>query len=310
MITKLWETAGAKLAERWLSAGFMATIFWLLGAATWVVTHGGVDELTRWSVGVAGLPAVGQLTAVLIGLGVVGASALVVNRLTEPAFRLLEGYWPLWMLRAWHPAIVLERRWAGRREKRWADLAAQIDSNDATLTPADYALYLRLDKRQRAEPLREYRRMPTRVGAVLRAAESRPYERYGLETIAVWPRLWLVLPEVTREQLGLARKAMLDTTAVVVWSLLFTTFGWITPWAAVAGVLVAAVVIHFWLPARAELFSDLLESAFDLHRIALYKQLRWPVPSTPADEREMGMALSRYLWRGSDASKPVFTDPS
>jgi hypothetical protein len=34
-----------------------------------------------------------------------------------------------------------------------------------------------------------------------------------------------------------------------------------------------------WIPGRAEVFDDLLEATFDLHRIALYRQLRCPLPA-------------------------------
>jgi hypothetical protein len=44
-----------------------------------------------------------------------------------------------------------------------------------------------------------------------------------------------------------------------------------------------------------------------LYRIDLYRQLRWPPPINPAEERVLGERLTTYLWRGSDDPSPTFT---
>jgi hypothetical protein len=58
-----------------------------------------------------------------------------------------------------------------------------------------------------------------------------------------------------------------------------------------------------------EVFADLVEATVELHRLALYVALRWPLPSDPAEEHELGALLTEYLWRGSDATVPKFTTP-
>ncbi|MEX5258304.1 hypothetical protein, partial [Kocuria arenosa] len=55
-------------------------------------------------------------------------------------------------------------------------------------------------------------------------------------------------------------------------------------------------------------FADLVETAYDLYRGRLYQQLRWPLPTTPAEEHDHGKALTQYLVRGSDQPHPRFTD--
>jgi hypothetical protein len=37
----------------------------------------------------------------------------------------------------------------------------------------------------------------------------------------------------------------------------------------------------------------------DLYRPLLCQALRWPLPTNPQEERELGKALTEYLWRGS-----------
>jgi hypothetical protein len=82
-------------------------------------------------------------------------------------------------------------------------------------------------------------------------------------------------------------------------------------WAIPVGLGVAAASAWFWAPARAEVFADLVEAAFDLHRLELYRQLRWPLPANPADEREAGTQLTEYLVRGLSKPSPTFTgDPA
>jgi hypothetical protein len=64
-------------------------------------------------------------------------------------------------------------------------------------------------------------------------------------------------------------------------------------------VAVAAAAVMWWVPDRAGVFADLAEAAYDLHRGLLYKQLRWPLPDTPDEERLSGELLTQYVWRGT-----------
>jgi hypothetical protein len=307
VIPQFWQAISGKLAERWLPTAVTAAVFWLTGVCAWAAVNGGFHELLTW---VDELVPAGQVALLIGSLIVVGGSVLVVNRLTEPAFRLVEGYWPLWLLWLWERVGRRRRAWkAGKLNAAWQELHNRLSASGPPLTAVEYARYLRLDVRRLAEPPGEHRRMPTRVGAVLRAAESRPRDRYGLEFSTVWPRLWLVLPDTTRAQVGAARKAMLDSTAVAVWGLLFTGFGLVNVWAVPAGLATAAVTLTLWLPARTQVFADLVESVFDLHRSDLYRQLRWPLPATPAEEHASGELLSQFLRRGSDSDHPKFTTP-
>lgn len=151
--------------------------------------------------------------------------------------------------------------------------------------------------------------MPTALGNTLRAAESHPVDKYGLDGVSVWPHLWLVLPDATRQELMTARAALDSAARACVWGLLFVAFTPWTPLAAPTGLVVAACAAYWWAPAAAQVFADLVEAAFDLHRTALYQQLRWPLPANPQDERAEGQHLTMYLWRGLDSSSPTFTNP-
>ena len=77
----------------------------------------------------------------------------------------------------------------------------------------------------------------------------------------------------------------------------------------VAVVVVLAMYLY-WIPDRAAVFADLLESAFDIHRSLLYRSQRWPLPENPRDEHASGEQITSYLMRGMDGATPTFTsDP-
>src|SRR5260370_24295303 len=60
----------------------------------------------------------------------------------------------------------------------------------------------------RSMPRQDALGMPTRLGDILRAAERRPADKYGLDTIACWTALWLLLPAEAKTELVQARSAL------------------------------------------------------------------------------------------------------
>ena len=236
---------------------------------------------------------------------VVAASSVLVERLTVPMLRVLEGYWPRWAGGLRRALVEPVRKRAEEDNNAWQQLQSRLDAGGIP-SEDDLAKLAALEMRIHKRPSAETRLMPTRTGNILRAAEARPKDKYGLDAVIVWPRLWLVMPESTRQELASCRGSLDSAAATVVWGLLFCFFAPITWWAVPAGLAVAAAAIAWWVPDRAKVFADLFEAAYDLHRSALYDQLRWPQPITPHDERVAGQQLTAYLWRGSDAGHPSF----
>ena len=94
MLTTFWQTVGGKLGDRWASVSVPALIFWLGGLAAWTYHRGGLHTLasqTRW---LNRQTTAVQVTVILTVLLVVAASAVLIDRMTTPVLRLLEGYWP------------------------------------------------------------------------------------------------------------------------------------------------------------------------------------------------------------------------
>jgi hypothetical protein len=309
MLDRFWESVGDKLAERWADVSVPALVFWLGGLLAWVYSHGGWEHLGPSAHWLAQLPVVGQVVIAVAALLGVAGSGLIVSRLTFPALTLLEGYWPS----AFGPLrrLIIARIVTPAAEadvQAWGELADVLEIPDSA-TAQELARFARVDRRMHLRPARPSQYMPTRTGNILRAAETRPEDKYGLNTVLVWPRLWLILPGPVRDELTAARAALDSAVAAAVWGLLFCAFAWWTPLALVAGLGVAVGSALFWVPGCAETFGELLESAFDLYRFALYEQLRWPLPKDPDDERDTGRKLTQYVWRGTSEAGLVFAKP-
>jgi hypothetical protein len=311
VLTAFWSSISGKLADRFVALSAPALVFWLGGLLTWSAGHGGIHVLSGPAGWLAGKSAFTQAAALLVVVSGVAASGLVVSRLTTPVLRFLEGYWPARPARLTQIRNALITRLQDRarsQDEAWQELAPQV-LPPATPTPDQLARFARLSRGIRRRPAARQLFMPTRIGNLLRAAETRPYAKYGLDSVAVWPRLWLVLPDTTRQELAAARASLDSAVAASIWGILFCVFACWTLYALPVGLAVAATAVLLWVPARTEVFGDLVEAAFDMHRTSLYQQLRWPLPANPADEQAQGKLVTAYLQLGSDDRAPTFTPP-
>jgi hypothetical protein len=300
---KFLEGFSGNLADEWIKTLFTpAFVFWLGGGLA-ALQHWG------WDAAVVEFQKLQEPLPLVLGILVlltVAASGFVVQQFDFTVLRLLEGYWPGWLnpLAGW---LVKGQR---RRFKRIDQQLQTLNRQGlATLTPQEREAYIQADL-----DLGEFpelgRLLPTRLGNILRAAEDHCAAKYGLDAIICWPRLWLLLPEATKTELSQARQQLNGTVRIWVWGMLFLIWAplfqvW---WPLPLG-LGTAWLAHRWLIQAARVYGDLIEAAFDLYRLQLYQAVRWPLPSTPAEERVLGQALTDYLWHGSDQGSPTFTTP-
>jgi hypothetical protein len=308
MLTQLWTGLSSKLSDRVLAALLSpALAFWTAAGCAWLYAHteptDWFGEIRRHTAWLTGLPGAAQLLLVLGLLAVFLVSAQIVDALVLPTLRLLEGYWPslLGPIRRLLVARVTRRH--DRLAARWRALRSRPEDE---LDNDERAELVRIDRRLRRVPLIPQQRMPTRLGNVLRSAESRPVRKYGLDAAVCWPQLWLLLPEDTRAEIGAARRRLDRAAAGVVWGALLLVWTVWTWWAPAAAAIVVTVCYLATLRAATG-YADLVEAAWDLHRSALYGALRWPLPATPAAEYDAGRAVTAYLLRGARGQTPVFT---
>jgi hypothetical protein len=274
-------------------------IFWAGGFLAWVLDKG-IVEFYKWYTSLK--PVEVSLTAFWILL-VMAFSTAIITYFNVAILRLLEGYfWPKWLASKWKN--VQDVLWIDNARQRFADLAKKRRRDN--LTAEEEREFAKLDKKLMYIPADEVR-LPTQLGNILRTAELRPGEKYGLNAFICFPRLWLLMPGDATKALVGARENLDNTTHVWMWSFLFMFWGVYAPWAVPIG-LVFTFMAYRWMLQSAEIYGQLVESAFDVHRKSLYESLRWPLPANPSEEHKMGEKLTAYLWRGSDLTVPTFTD--
>jgi hypothetical protein len=150
--------------------------------------------------------------------------------------------------------------------------------------------------------------MPTRLGNVLRAAEDRVRDRYGLDPVVCWPHLWLCLDEDPQREIAGARQALDEGARLWLWSLLFLAWTWVAWWAPIVTVLGGTAAYYGVILPRARGYGQLTQAAFDLYRRRLYQTLNWPVPTKPDREPAAGAAVTTYLFRGIAPDEVTFHD--
>ena len=300
MPTKFLESLGGKLAERWISTILTpAFIFWAGGLGAWIWRNGWSSIETWLNQQSQAL----QITLLISFLLLVLISALVVGRCDLAVLHLLEGYWPRWLRRLRRFCANNQQKKKHRLDRKFQLLIAPTEGKK-TLTPEGREEYARLDVLLHYYPIYI---MPTQLGNILRAAEERPKNQYGLDPFICWPRLWLLLPDSVKTELTEARMTLNTGARIWLWSLLFFLWSPLAWWAAVASIL-STCLAYRWMLNAAIIYGDLLESAFDLYRIELYKSLRWPLPTSPEEEKQLGEQLTAYLWKRPEIPPLSFTD--
>lgn len=234
--------------------------------------------------------------AIAAAAGLVFA-ATVLGTQVVTITRVFEGYWRSgW---ADKTAGAVGRRWQRRRLTRLARDTSAVGYQREYLAfaPAELGAVL-----------------PTRLGNTLRAAESYPGdpERWGLDAVFWWPRLYLIIPDSARAQVDEARASM---DQMIVLSALSAVFA-----AVAAGFGIAGLPLVVWAPcaggglalsrlvyraavSSAAVFGDLVRSCFDLYRGDLLTRLGWPRPNKLPDERALWSALGQQLYRRGTSSR-------
>ncbi len=290
MSGKFLESFSSKFAEQWVATLLTpAFVFWAGGIAAGLQRFGwkGISAWFKQQ------PEPLQIALLIGSFCVIATSAFVVQRFDLPVLRCLEGYWHPWLRPLRRCFIARQAKRSQRIDDRWQTLT-RIDR--AQLTSEQRDEFVQLDWEQNHLPLTD-QLMPTRLGNVLRAAEQRPLEKYGLDAIICWSRLWFLLPDGVKTDLQTARADLNTAARFWLWSVLFivwTIWAW---WAILLGII-SAIFAYSWAIEVATTYGNLIEAAFDLYRDRLYQSLRWHLPADPNEERRVGRELTQYLWRG------------
>ena len=227
MSAKFLEGFGTKLAEQWIANLFApAFVFWSGGVLAYIHRYGW-QSLDQWFPDAKFEPL--QVGILAISLILILISGFIVKRFDPEVLRGLEGYWYLGLRNLGRPLLNRMTQFQINRRKSllkpWKQLHQKYIHHQ--LSALDRAEYVKLDTALRQFPNLDEDFMPTRLGNILRAAERRPYDRYGLDAIVCWSRLWLLIPNSARKELPDARTELNNGVRIWSWSLLFLVW---TPW--------------------------------------------------------------------------------
>jgi hypothetical protein len=286
-------------------------MFWIGGVLAYAWGHGGVFGRgagwlalgAAWQQTFGGTTIVAQALIAVIALLIVAGSARLAELLTPNVLRLLEGYWGRWAAPLRDVVVALRGKAIDKRIRRWRELARRR----AALTMSERQQYARLNSWRAGIPPDPHERMPTRFGDVLKAVESRPRHRYGLDPVVCWPRLWLVMPEAARSEVSTARAGLDEGARLWLWSLLFCVWTIFTWWAL--GIALLGMIVGYRTAlAGAAVYGRLVQTCYDLYRKDLYATLGRAFPEDARQEVVAGRRLTAYLERGP-LLDPVSQEP-
>jgi len=286
MLGTLFDKVTGLFDKRFTLALLLPTFAFAAGTGALAATMTGWHQTVTWW---SGLDAARQ-----VALGVAAAAAVVVLAVITGTqvvamTRLLEGYWR-W---PWADATLGRLgRWreANRRGKLGNDKSAM----------GYQRLYLAFPPQS---PV-----MPTRLGNALRAAESYPgdEQRWGIDAVFWWPRLYLILPDSARTQVDDARAGLDQLVVLTMLSAAFGTVALALSCAGLnltvglgcaAGAFLLSRGSYLAAVTSAAVFGDLVRSCYDLFRGDLLTRLGWPMPPTLKRERQLWGALGQQLYR-------------
>lgn len=295
-----------KLAEKWFSLLVLPGALYLaLGLTAHSLGHNHAldvsqltNKITKW----ASSPAVGTvggqvvlLTAVLAGAAAAGLAAQALGSVVE-RLRLAADWerWPsplrqlaAWMVnrrqQRWNTAVI---DWAAHRDR-----AARARADDRRMDATTRHLAHR--RMMRIAP--EYPGRPTWSGDQIQAVTVRLEREHHLDLDVVWPHLWLILPEIVRNEIASARADLVRSASLVAWAFLYLPLG-VVWWPAL---LIAA---GLGLAGRrrgrvcVDTYSLLLAAATRLYARELGEHLG--IESTGPFSSDNGDSLSRLLQDG------------
>jgi hypothetical protein len=163
-------------------------------------------------------------------------------------------------------------------------------------------------------PYRLERVRPTALGNTFALMEEYPYDRYGIDAVAIWPRLQPLLPDAVKDNIG-NQKLLLDFMLnLVALAGIFGIEGIVVGLArapvqlALIGAGVGALVVA-WLLYRAAVgvtatMGLFVTSAFDFYRGAVLEKFGLSQPPQVEDEQFLWLQIASFLRRGEGFKLP------
>lgn len=312
-----------KLADRRFVLGFFLPSMLLATALRWLWAGDGI-----W----LDLYAKEPTTSVLWIVGV-WVFAVVLLGFNDILYRIYAGQ--RWPLSALTDCKTENRLHAETVAQRTAELHRTWIDRDLTTDERSEYFKLRREVFQ-SLPTPPARALPTRFGNAMRASFDYPNAVYGVDAVAVWPRLTAVIPKNFADQLDDARCQVdfflnLSFLSVVACLASVATFcanlqvrwfndatGWnlfidnltLLPVAVAGAAIVLAMLAYGWSIGPLMAWGELVRSAFDLYLPALAAALGFELPPTRAARLQFWQLFSSTAIYGADPGNNVDFDPT
>ncbi|MEV7794371.1 hypothetical protein [Streptomyces sp. NPDC087512] len=285
----LLATLGGKLTERWVNLLVLpGALFLAVAAVGSRLGHRHWHDLGRLRTALdelAARPALDRTgtAALLVALVLLTAAAAALG--AQFLAGAIERYW----LRPGHDP--LSRALTARRRRRWTDRDTRLEEAVARAVPAgaaaDGALTVPASAWARIQALTEARdrvapHAPVRpcwYGDRMQAAADRVEAAYGVDLAALWPRLWLILPEPAVRQIQSSRDSFGAAARLAAWAVGYALLAcWWWPAAPVA--VVCAAVARGRAREALGALAELVEAAVDVHGGELAARVGLTPPDT------------------------------
>jgi flagella basal body P-ring formation protein FlgA len=272
--------------KRLILTYFFPSLFFWGGLLAIYQGDGFAGAIERWRE----QPADVQLLMLALALAWVTFFALLLAANGNGMIRQFQGYWPSW------PLV------RGLRERRKAyhqKVLAQISET----SKYDERIYYRYPFPDEPGEV-----LPTQLGNVLRNAERYPLQRYDMDGVLFWPRLYAAMPAGFAEKLDDARSTL---DFMVVMSTLGALFAvaagaivllrggsWWVFLACLLGGLLVAWLAYGSAVTAAVAYGQLVKSAFDLYRDDLREALGFVKAESLAEDRALWNAAFQLIYQG------------
>jgi hypothetical protein len=290
MFNSVLGTVTGQLDKRFLLNAFFPVGVALLTLAAVILTaFSSISSAADW------WSAQQSVIQAVVAIGSVGLTFVLANALANNMLwitRLFEGYVIRGRIGLWGCRYQLAQFGAASEEQQRTDYPLNREAV-APMNPVPPTV----------DTIR-----PTRLGNILRNGETYPTDRYGVDAVRAWPRLYHLIPADMQSSMGDARASMETGLAVsflaapvgVVGSVLLLVTCASAIWVLSVlwiGLIVALLAYQSALPA-ARIYRDHVRAAFDLHRLELLSQMQMPMPVSADEERLMWDRVERFVGAG------------
>ncbi|MGW2052093.1 hypothetical protein ACWCPF_44335 [Streptomyces sp. NPDC001858] len=265
----LLATLGGKLTERWLNLLVLPGALFL--AATAVGTTLGhrhwndVDRLRTTLDDLAARPVLDRTGTAALLVALVLLTATAASLAAQFLGGVIERYWLRFARDPLSHALVDRRRRKWEHHEQELDAAYAAARTDAE--GGDVAQLQALTDARNRVALRKPTR-PTWYGDRMQATADRVEAAYGVDLAALWPRLWLILPEPAVRHIQSAHDSFSAAARLAAWAVGYALLAcwW---WPATLVAVGCAAVARSRARDALDALAGLIEAAVDVHGLEL-----------------------------------------